>query len=119
MKVIGNIFWAILAGIWLFIIYSIIGLVMCITIIGIPYGVQCFKIAKFIVAPFGKKIDTHFGKHPIANVLWIIIVGWESAIWTVVLGTILCITVIGIPIGLKYFQIAKILFIPFGSEIIN
>lgn len=117
MRTIGNILWAIFAGLWMCISYLLIGVIMCITIIGIPYGLQCFKLARFIIAPFGKKVKTDFGEHPIANVLWAIFFGWESALGALVTGCLCCITIIGIPIGLKFFQIAKLLFIPFGSEI--
>ena len=119
MKTIGNIIWALLAGIWLCIGYALSGVLMCITIIGIPYGLQCFKLSKFIIAPFGKEIKTNFEKHPIANILWIVFFGWGSALSAIFTGCILCITVVGIPIGLKCFQIAKLLFIPFGSEVVK
>ena len=119
MKTIGNIIWALLAGIWLCIGYALSGVLMCITIIGIPYGLQCFKLSKFIIAPFGKEIKTNFEKHPIANILWIVLFGWGSALSAIFTGCILCITVVGIPIGLKCFQIAKLLFIPFGSEVVK
>ena len=119
MRVIGNILWMIFAGFWLAIGYLLTGILFCITIIGIPYGLQCFKLAKFIVAPFGKKVDTNFDKHPIANIIWAILFGWEGALGALFTGLILCITIIGIPVGLKFFQIAKLLFIPFGSEIVE
>lgn len=119
MRTIGNIIWALLAGIWLCIGYALLGVLMCITIIGIPYGLQCFKLSKFIVTPFGKEIKTNFEKHPIANILWVVLFGWGSALSAIFTGCILCITIVGLPIGLKCFQIAKLLFIPFGSEVVK
>ena len=119
MRVIGNILWMVFAGIWMAIGYLLTGIIFCITIIGIPYGLQCFKLARFIVAPFGKKVDTNFDKHPIANIIWAILFGCSSALSMIIIGCILCITIVGIPVGLKFFQIAKLLFIPFGSEIVE
>ena len=119
MRVIGNILWMVFAGFWLAIGYLLTGIFFCITIIGIPYGLQCFKLAGFIITPFGKKVDTNFNKHPIANIIWAIFFGCSSALTMIIIGCILCITIVGIPIGLKFFQIAKLLFIPFGSEIVE
>lgn len=119
MRVIGNILWMIFAGFWLAIGYLLTGILFCITIIGIPYGLQCFKLARFIITPFGKKVDTNFNKHPIINIIWAILFGWEGALGALFTGVILCISIIGIPVGLKFFQIAKLLFIPFGSEIVE
>ena len=119
MRVIGNILWMVFAGFWLAIGYLLTGIFFCITIIGIPYGLQCFKLSKFIIAPFGKEIKTNFEKHPIANILWVVLFGWGSALSAIFTGCILCITIVGLPIGLKCFQIAKLLFIPFGSEVVK
>ena len=119
MRVIGNILWMVFAGFWLAIGYLLTGIFFCITIIGIPYGLQCFKLARFIITPFGKKVDTNFNKHPIINIIWAIFFGCSSALTMIIIGCILCITIVGIPIGLKFFQIAKLLFIPFGSEIVE
>ena len=119
MRVIGNILWMVFAGFWLAIGYLLTGIFFCITIIGIPYGLQCFKLARFIITPFGKKVDTNFNKHPIINIIWAIFFGCSSALTMIIIGCILCITTVGIPIGLKFFEIAKLLFIPFGSEIVE
>lgn len=116
MKTIANIIWIILAGLWMFIAYSIIGILLCITIIGIPFGVQCFKIASYALAPFGKNVKTKFEKHPIANILWFLIFGWEGAITAFIVGLILCITIIGIPLGKKCFDFGTLLLFPFGAE---
>lgn len=116
MKTIANIIWIILAGLWMFIAYSIIGILLCITIIGIPFGVQCFKIAIYALAPFGKNVKTKFEKHPIANILWFLIFGWEGAITAFIVGLILCITIIGIPLGKKCFDFGTLLLFPFGAE---
>ena len=115
MKTIGNILWFLLVGLWEGLGYFLIGLIWCITIIGIPFGKQCFKIARLMFAPFGKAINTNFGKHPIANVIWIIFGGLELALGFFFVGLILCITIIGIPFGKQCFKLAKLSLIPFGA----
>ena len=72
MKTLGNVLWFILTGLWLGLSYCLLGIIWCITIIGIPFGKQCFKLARLIFWPFGKVVDDHFSKHAILNVIWII-----------------------------------------------
>ena len=117
MKTIGNIIWFIIAGIWTAIGWAVAGLIWCITIIGIPFGTQCFKIAGFALWPFKKDIRTDFDKHPIANIIWIVFCGWELCLSYLVLGLIFCITVIGIPFGKQCFKLMRLALIPFGSNI--
>ena len=117
MKLIGNILWFIFGGLWLGLGWAIAGLILCITIIGIPLGKQCFKAAKLTFAPFGKTVHVHFGKHPIANGLWAIFFGWEMALGYLMSGVVCCITIIGIPVGLQAFKMMKLAFLPFGSEV--
>ena len=117
MKTIGNILWFLLIGLWSAIGYALIGLVLCITIIGIPFGKQCFKMAKLVLTPFGKTVKTNFDKHPIANIIWLLLAGWEMAIGFIVMGLIFCITIIGIPFGKQCFKLAKLSFIPFGANL--
>lgn len=117
MRLIGNIIWFILGGIWLGLGWALAGLVLCITIVGIPFGLQCFKAAKLTFAPFGKQVSVHFDKHPVANLLWAIFFGWEMALGYLVSGVICCITIIGIPVGLQAFKIMKLAFLPFGAKV--
>ncbi len=117
MKVIGNILWFILGGLISGIAWGVLGILLCITVIGIPFGMQCFKAAGLSFAPFGKQVEVHFDKHPLANVLWAIFLGWEMALGYLVCGVLLCITVIGIPAGLQAFKFMKLAFLPFGAEI--
>ena len=88
--------------------------------VGIPLGKQCFKFARLSAAPFGK--DIRFGGGApsfIANILWIILLGWENAVYCAAMGVVCCCTVIGIPLGLQYFKFAKLAFMPFGSEVVD
>ena len=117
MRLIANIIWFILGGLWLGLSWTILGLLLCITIVGIPLGKQCFKAAKLTVAPFGRRVDIQFSKHPIANILWFIFFGWEMAIGYAVSGIICCITVIGIPFGLQAFKMMKLALFPFGAVV--
>ncbi|HWP98680.1 MAG TPA: YccF domain-containing protein [Syntrophomonadaceae bacterium] len=119
MNFIGNIIWLLFGGIIASICWAIAGLLWCVTIIGIPFGVQCFKIAGFVLWPFGKEIELgHFGVGGlIFNIIWIIFFGWEFAIGHLVTGLIFCITIIGIPFGLQHFKYAQLGLIPFGAKI--
>ena len=117
MKFIGNLIWFILAGLGAALSYFTLGLIWCITIIGIPFGKQCFKMAKLMIWPFGKTVVTKFESHPIANVIWMIFGGLELAIGFFFLGLIFCVTVIGIPFGKQCFKMAKLSLTPFGAHI--
>jgi uncharacterized membrane protein YccF (DUF307 family) len=109
MNFIGNIIWLLIGGIIAAILWALSGLLLCLTIIGIPFGLQCFKIAGFVLWPFGKEIELgHFGAGGlIFNIIWLIVFGWEFAVTHVIIGLIFCITIIGIPFGIQHFKFAK------------
>ncbi len=117
MKTIGNILWVIFTGLFEAIAWLLIGVVWCITIIGIPFGLQAFKIAKLVIWPFGNEAKMNFGKHPIANILWFILGGFALALSFLLVGLVWCITIIGIPFGLQCFKFAKLACFPFGATI--
>lgn len=119
MNFIGNVIWLLFGGIIAAIMWLLAGLVLCLTIIGIPFGVQCFKISAFVLWPFGKEIEIgNFGVGGLLfNILWLIFFGWEFAITHLVIGLIFCITIVGIPFGLQHFKFAKLGLIPFGARI--
>jgi uncharacterized membrane protein YccF (DUF307 family) len=119
MSFLGNIIWLIFGGIIGAIVWALVGLLWCISIIGIPFGVQCFKIAAFVLWPFGREIEVgNFGAGGlIFNIIWIILFGWEFAIAHLIIGAIFCLTIIGIPFGLQHFKLAKLGLIPFGARI--
>lgn len=120
MNVLGNIIWVLFGGFIVSLGWLIAGLVCCVTVVGIPLGIQCFKIAGFIIFPFGRRImymnAGSFGSC-IGNVLWILLFGWELALLAGVFGLLFCITIIGIPFGIQFFKIAQISFMPFGAKI--
>lgn len=117
MKLLGNILWLLLGGLIAALGYFIIGLLLCVTIIGIPFGIQSFKMGRLTLYPFGTEVQIEFDEHPIANILWLILVGWELAVGHLMIGLFLCITIIGIPFGLQWFKLAKLALFPFGADL--
>ena len=118
MKTIGNIIWVLTVGWFLALLWFITGVLFCISIIGIPFGMQFFKIAGFALLPFGKEV-IYGGKGVsfLLNLFWIIFFGWELAVSAAAAGLVLCITIIGIPFGFQAFKLAKLGLMPFGSQI--
>ncbi len=118
MSILANILWFILGGWYTGLSWLLSGLIWCITIVGIPYGLQCFKFAKLAACPFGKEVQygTSAGSL-VMNVLWILITGVPMAIEHAVTGVVLCITIIGIPFGLQHLKMAKLALMPFGTSV--
>ena len=119
MKTVANILWILLGGFWLALLWGICGVLLCITVIGIPFGLQFFKIARLSFAPFGKKVKLNVSEHPIANVIWAVLGGWEMALVCLIFGILNCVTIICIPSGLRCFKFMKLFFFPFGAKIIK
>lgn len=121
MSTVGNIFWFILGGFIIFLEYIVSGLILCITIIGIPFGLQCFKIGVASLLPFGKKVvpmpGTSASLSLVLNIIWIFIGGIWIALSHLILGVVLCITIIGIPFGLQHFKLMQLGFMPFGKDL--
>jgi uncharacterized membrane protein YccF (DUF307 family) len=117
MKTIGNILWLVFGGLLMSIGYFLLGLLLCVTIIGIPFGLQLFKMGRLVLLPFGTDVKTEFDEHPIANIIWLIFFGWELAISHVIIGLLCCITIIGIPFGKQWFKLAKLALLPFGADL--
>lgn len=118
MSILGNILWFIFGGCISGLGWLVSGLLWCLTIVGIPLGVQCFKFASLAFFPFGKEVIYSTGTGSfLLNVLWIILTGVPMAIEHAVTGLVLCVTIIGIPFGLQHFKIAKLALMPFGSRV--
>lgn len=116
MRVMGNILWIIFGGLLSALGWILAGCLWCITIIGIPVGLQCFKLSSISFNPFGKVIRYEGGAVSfLLNVIWFIVSGFELALGNFLLGVILCITIIGIPFGKQFFKIAKLSLCPFGA----
>ena len=119
MSTLGNILWFILGGFILAVYYAVFGLLMCITIVGIPFGIQLFKLAGLALCPFGKDVEvlSDSGCLPVAfNILWILTGWWEIAIVHLVLGVLCAITILGIPFANAHWRLLKLSFLPFGSS---
>ena len=119
MSVLGNIIWIVLGGIMGAILWSIAGVLCMITVIGIPLGLQCFKIAALTLVPFGRDVEIgNLGAvNLLANILWIVLLGWELAVFHAVIGLIMCVTIIGIPFGKQHFKLAALALLPFGAKL--
>lgn len=118
MRILGNILWIILGGLVSALGWVGAGCLWCITIIGFPVGVQCFKLASISLNPFGKEI--YYEGEAVSfllNVFWFLLSGWVLALVNFLLGVLLCITIVGIPFGKQYFKIAKLSLRPFGAVV--
>jgi uncharacterized membrane protein YccF (DUF307 family) len=121
MRIVLNLLWLILCGIWMFFAYMLAGLLWCITIIGIPFGIASFRIGVFALWPFGQTVVSKPGAgmgSAIGNVFWFIFSGLWLAIGHVVTGALLCVTVIGIPLGLANFKLIPVSLFPLGKDIV-
>ena len=122
MALLGNLLWLVLAGWWVALAYVVAGLVNFVTIIGIPFGIQAFKLAGYALWPFGRVVvTTDAGYGPLAiigNVVWLILTGWELALAHLVAGLLLCLTIIGIPLGMASFKMVPLALLPFGKDVV-
>jgi uncharacterized membrane protein YccF (DUF307 family) len=121
MKVILNVIWLVLCGLWMAIAYVIVGLICFILIITIPFGIASFRIANYVLWPFGRTIEARRDAGAgsvIGNIIWVVLFGWWLALGHLVTGVALCLTIIGIPLGLANFKIIPITLLPLGVEIV-
>ncbi|RSX57390.1 YccF domain-containing protein [Bifidobacterium samirii] len=120
MRLLGNILWLILGGLVLSVGWAIVGLVLCVSIIGIPLGLQAFKMAELTLSPFGRTVVYRGGVgSTLVNLVWLVFVGVWMAIGYVLAGFANCITIIGIPFGIQSFKMAKLALWPFGADIVT
>jgi uncharacterized membrane protein YccF (DUF307 family) len=123
MRLILNLIWFVLAGVWLAIGYLLAAVLLTLTIIGIPFAVQSIKLGTYALWPFGRtlvKADTRNAPISfIGNILWFVLAGWWIALTRVVTGVLLCLTIIGIPLGIGDFKMAGATLAPFGRQIVR
>ena len=123
MNFLGNLIWLIFGGFFAALGYFVGGIVLCITIIGIPWGLQCFKLAGLVLWPFGKKVVSDSSQSGclsvLANITWIIFGGIEVALTHIIMGALLYISIIGIPWGRQYFKLLEISLMPFGKRVVD
>ncbi len=116
MGCLGNFLWFICGGFFSGLGWAIAGCLWCITIIGAPVGVQCFKFAALSFFPFGKNVIYGGGTVSLlCNIIWLIVSGIPMAICSAIMGVLCCITIIGIPFGKQHFKLAKLALMPFGA----
>ncbi len=118
MGCLGNILWLIFGGLISGLSWLLVGALWCITIVGIPIGLQCFKFASLAFTPFGKEVNYGGGFGSLLlNIVWLLLSGIPLALESALIGVLMCITVVGIPFGLQHFKIAKLALMPFGSTV--
>lgn len=120
MNFLGNVLWLILGGLMTSLMYFIAGLLSCITIIGIPFGLALWRMGALALAPFGKKVELSPDRGGcvmlVFDVLWILCGWWEIALVHAFFGLLFCVTVVGIPFGLMHFRLAKFSLLPFSMR---
>jgi len=121
MNLLLNIIWLILGGFIVVIAYLLGGILLCLTIIGIPFGIQCFKLAGLALMPFGREVRE---KEPpggalavIMNVIWIILPGLELAVFHLIMALLFAITIIGLPLAAQHLKMTRLAILPFGFEV--
>jgi uncharacterized membrane protein YccF (DUF307 family) len=123
MNFIGNIIWLVFGGFLAAIGYLFGGFILCATIVGIPWGLQCFKIAELVLWPFGKKVVPSGGSagclSTLANIIWLFAGGFYTAFIHLVFAAILFITIIGIPFARQHLKLMELSFMPFGKRVVN
>ena len=121
MRTLLNLIWLVLAGFWLAVGYVVAGIICCILIVTIPFGIASFRIAGYALWPFGRTVvdrRTAGAGSVIGNVIWLIFAGWWLALGHLVTGIALCVTIIGIPLGLANFKLIPISLLPLGKDIV-
>jgi uncharacterized membrane protein YccF (DUF307 family) len=120
MSCLGNVLWFVFGGLILGLSWAVAGILWCVTIVGIPVGVQCFKFASLAFSPFGKEVRYGGGVGSLLlNILWLAISGVVLAVEAAAVGVVFCITIIGIPFGKQCFKIAKLALMPFGASVVS
>lgn len=122
MNLLGNIIWLIFGGLLAALGYLIGGLLLCITILGIPWGLQCFKLVPLVLMPFGKRVVSDSSNtgclSVLFNVIWILSGGLMTAVTHIIMGLLLSITIIGLPWGRQHFKLFEISLMPFGKKVV-
>ena len=121
LRAILNVIWLVLEGFWMAIAYILVGIVCFVLIITIPFGIASFRIAGYVLWPFGRTVERQPSAgigSAIGNVLWIILFGWWLALGHLVAGALLCLTIIGIPLGIASFKIIPVTLVPLGTRIV-
>lgn len=123
MRLVLNIIWLVLCGFWMAVGYALAGIVMCILIVTIPFGLQAFKLASFALWPFGRELVDHPHANSvvsvIGNVIWVVLAGWWLALGHIITSIPLALTIIGIPFAWANLKLVPVSLFPFGREIVS
>jgi uncharacterized membrane protein YccF (DUF307 family) len=121
MRTILNIIWLVFSGFWMALGYALVGVVLCLLVVTIPFGIACLRMASYALWPFGRVLVDRPGAgvpSAIGNVLWFLLAGVWIAIGHVVTGVLMCVTIIGIPLGIASFKMVPVALWPLGKEIV-
>ncbi len=122
MRTVGNVLWFVLAGWWLALAYLVAGVLACLLIVTIPFGIASFRLAGYAVWPFGRRVvvarDAGLPS-VLGNVVWIVLFGWELAVLHVVAGLLLMVTIVGIPFGVASLKLAALALVPLGTRVVD
>lgn len=122
MNAVLNVIWLVLAGFWLALGYVIAGIICCLLIVTIPFGIASFRMANYALWPFGRTVvskPTAGAWSVIGNIIWFLVAGWWLALAHVVTGILECLTIIGIPLGIANFKMIPIALVPLGKDIVD
>ncbi|MGB6244779.1 MULTISPECIES: YccF domain-containing protein [Gordonia] len=122
MKTILNVLWLVLCGLWMAIGYAVAGIICCLLIITIPFGIASFRMADYALWPFGRTVIRRpeaGAASTLGNIIWIVVAGIWLAIGHLATGVALCITIIGIPLGIASFKMIPISLVPLGAQIVS
>jgi uncharacterized membrane protein YccF (DUF307 family) len=122
VRTLLNIIWFVLSGFWLWLAYTLAGIICCVLIITIPWGIASFRMASYAAWPFGRELvdkPTAGIFSFLGNVIWVIVAGWWLALTHVATGILLCVTIIGIPLGIANFKLIVVSLAPLGKQIVR
>jgi uncharacterized membrane protein YccF (DUF307 family) len=121
MSLLGNLIWLLFGGLLSGLAYMFVGVLLCLTIIGAPFGVQAFKIGVATLAPFGKRVvelpHANSTARIVFNLLWLVLVGWEIAVAHLVWAGVLALTIIGLPFAIQHIKLIPLALLPFGRDL--
>ncbi|NDZ92723.1 YccF domain-containing protein [Streptomyces sp. SID6673] len=122
MKTVLNVIWLLLCGVWMAIGYVVAGIICCILIITIPFGIASFRMANYALWPFGRSVvrkPTAGAMSLIGNIIWLVVAGIWLAIGHIGTGIAMCLTIIGIPLGIASFKMVPVSLLPLGAKIVS
>jgi uncharacterized membrane protein YccF (DUF307 family) len=122
MRALGNVLWFLLAGWWLALAYVVAGVLACVLIVTIPFGLAAFRLAGYTLWPFGRRVVVRRGAgvpSVLGNLLWIVLFGWELFLAHVVAGLVLLVTIVGIPLGLASLKLSVLALVPLGTRVVD